>query len=1020
MKPISFDGITFDSLNVSAGFARDYSGPYRSPASLQRFGASPSHSGVTQDVELRTVIFQPKPGYDIESTLLAALGKMDVLNPKERVFTALLNDDVTTVRRNMAIATHRAVGTNQIAVDFTASDPIWYETTETTTSITTTETAALAITNDGTVRAFPTIIVDPVTQRTTDTSSVGWKYRRQVTITNNSTEDWRGRPITVDLGDTAAWVTGSKAQADGDDVRVFYQGANINRTLTNFNTKRTWCHFLVSIKAGGSATYDFVYANTSATTATNMSTRSGSGDTYIGYDLEGDNGTATSGTTTTLTKTGAGWETDEWKGGFITLTGGTGSTRSRRVASNTSDTITFNRALATAPDATTTFNLWRSGVYVDGGRVTTTGAQTITDNLHTIQWGVNQLEGATVTFVGGGTASPATMTVASNTATTMTFTSSFSVQPTVGDSYTIERLGVWHYIVDTAITETAHRGMYRLNNWYSPAERSWPGELTPGGWGIDTYLDNDDDFRQYRPYNAGSGGGHSVNMWALLRASRRVRQTALYRDEGNGDGMSIYSPYRFQGLYWDKKVKNVNGVGMVVVAGKAPSGEDWSDISTYTTTQATLTDIAAEYIDLDAYGNPSRLGIFVAPSDGVEIPPIYTEAATVTARTASTVTDSSAAWATDYWKNTVVQFGNASTADPSEMTVASNTGTVLTFTTSFTTQPTVGDTFELTRNTPKTDEVEVRTNNTLILYLSLDGFGGLSNSIYTAGAETAVYDMSMILRMGGGADGYETPPYDRLVVGGTGHKLFIPLTHELWIRTDPSSDEPFAAIYSSDVYQYSCPWAVRPYHHEYDITGTDTALISRDILPIPPGNNLLTNPTFASNTTGWTLTQTTGTATWSRDAAIYKDAAGSLKCALNNSSTGKALSTAFTTVIGARYEVAFWWRADDVSVDELSFIGIAPGYQDTDTSTFTYAYNLTIYGGYLANETTSDVWWGNAFSFIAEKDSYSIAFLAKNSNGASSAIWIDAITVGPPNLYISESAMGQIGVSAVITQGYNG
>lgn len=1019
MKPISYDGITFASLNVSAGFDPIYTGPYRSPASLQRFGASPSHSGVTQDVEMRTVTFHPKAGYDIESTLQALMGKLNVLSPKERVFTALLNDEVTTVTRNMAITTHRQIGTNQIAIDFSASDPIWRELTETTTSITTTEAAALAITNSGTVQAYPTIKVDPVTQRTTDTSSVGWKYRRQVTIANETTEDWRGRPITVDLGDTAAWVTASKAQSDGDDVRVYYQGAGINRTLTNFNTKRTWCHFLVSIKSGGSATYDIVYANTSAGTARDMSTRGGSGETYIAYDLEGFNGTATAGSTTTLTMTGAGWETDEWKGGFITLTSGTGSVRSRRVASNTSQIITFNRALNTAPDVDTTFNLWRSGVYVDGGRITTTGATTVTDNLHTIKWGVNQLEGATVTFVGGGTATPATMTVASNTADTITFTSSFSVNPTVGDSYTIERLGVWHYIVDTSITETAHRGQYRLNNWYSPAERSWPGELTPGGWGVDTYLENDDDYRQYRAYNAGSGGGHAINMWSLLRASRRVRQTALYPDEGNGDGMSIYSPYRFQGLYWDKKVKNRNGVGMVVVAGKAPSGEDWSDISTYTTTHTNLSDVAAEYIDLDAYGNPSRLGIFVAPSDGVEIPPIYTEAATVTARTASTVTDSAAAWATDYWKNTVVQFGSASTADPSEMTVLSNTGTVLTFTTSFSTNPTVGDTFELTRNTPKTDEVEVRTNNTLILYLALDGFGDLTSSIYSVGSETAVYDMSMVLRMGGGADGAETPPYDRLVVGGSGHKLFIPLTDELWIRTDPSTDEPFAAVYTSDVYQYSCPWAVRPYHHEYDITGTDTALISRDILPIPPGNNLLTNPTFASNTTGWTLTQTTGTVTWSRDAAVYQDAAGSLKCAISDSSTGKAVSPAFSTVIGARYEVAFWYRIDDVSVDEIDFVGVNPGYQDTDTATFVSGFS-SIFGGYLASTTTSDVWWGNAFSFVATKDSYSVAFLTSNTNGGASNVWIDAITVGPPNLYISESAMGQITVEASVTEGYNG
>ena len=392
-------------------------------------------------------------------------------------------------------------------------------------------------------------------------------------------------------------------------------------------------------------------------------------------------------------------------------------------------------------------------------------------------------------------------------------------------------------------------------------------------------------------------------------------------------------------------MKNINGVGQAIVAGKAPSGEDWAVIDAYTTTQSTLTDIAAAYIDLDAYGNPSRLGCFVIPADDVEIP---SDQAT-------------------------------------------------------------------------TDEVELRTNNILILYHDLDSFGDLSSSIYSVGAETAVYDMSMILRMGGGEESVKAPPYDRLVVGGSGHKLFMPLTDELWIRTDPSTDEPFAAVYTSDVYQYRCPWAVRPYHHELDITGTDTGVISRDIMPIKPGNNLLTNPTFATDTTGWTLTQTSGTVTWSRDAAVFSDAAGSLKAAISNTSIGKALSPSFATVTGQTYEVAFWWRTDDVSVDDIQFLGISTFVIDGATSTTTNAYGVTIYGsGYIADESTSDVWRSAGYSFTATDDSYQIGFNVSNTIGSASNIWIDAIVVGPPNLYISETAMGEITVETLVREGYHG
>lgn len=952
MELIAFNGYTFSSGGYWTGLPDGQNlGNYTiSPQVLPRRAQGALLSGGTIGPRALTADIGYTGSLSPEAAFQRLLGILDPSNDDPRTLTALMNDGTTVECQAIALMPSSSFSDeiNTVPVTFFTVDPYWRELTDTVTSVTCTESTALALVNNGTAKAFPTAKIGWTVQRTTDSATVGWKWRRQVTVTNDSGEDWYGQPVCIDLGDTAAWVTGSKAQADGDDVRLWYQGTSYARTLVCFNTKRSLLWFLATIPNGESVTYDVVYGNPSATAPLNLSTRTDDGQTYVAFDLEGYSGTATAGATGTLTDGGASWETNRWAGGFIGLVSGTGSVRWRRILSNTATVITFNRALNTAPDNTTAYVIWSSGIFMDGGRVTGGVTSTaIQDNAHTTKWGTNQLAGATVTFVGGGTASPDTMTVLSNTPDTITFTSAFSVNPTVGDSFTIQRYGVWSYITDTSLNNTAHRGLYRANRYYEMPGNLWPGELTPGGWGPDTYLDNSDDFSQLRPYDTGSGGGHGANYWAVLRARRRVRQPAQYKDESVGDGMSVYVPFRLQGFLHDWRIKNTNGIGKIVTAYKEPAGEDWQDVETYTTTQASLTAtgaIAAAYIDLDAVNNPTRLGIFALPNDGVEIP--------------STVST--------------------------------------------------------------TDEVEVRTDKYTILYLDLDSFGDLASSIYSVGSEAAGYDLSVILRLGGGDESTKAPPYDRLVTGGTDHKLMLASGEKLWVRTDPSTSEPIAAVYnSSDVLQYRAPWAVRFYHHEENIDGTDTALRAREFLPLPASANLITNPTFETNTTGWTLTTTSGTVTFSRDGTVFQDAAGSLKAAINAASVGRAKSTAFATVIGQVYNVSFWWRGEDVSIDDLQFLGIQPLYIDATTST-DHGFITGIYGGYTASLTSSGVFLSRGYQFTAADTSYSLAFDFKNSLPGNSTLYLDNIIVGTPNLYISESNMGTVTVSMALREGYQG
>lgn len=1035
MRIVAYDGYTFSVGGYSGGLSDDQNiGNFTlNPSTLPRRATGSLLTGSNIGPRSITVefIYDGTGSLTPENAFQQLMGILDPTNENARTLTAQLNDGTTVSCEAIVLTPNAAFDAevNVLPVTFFTVDPYWRTTTDSTTSVTISQASGIAVANGGTTRAYPTIDVAYTVQRTTDAASLGWKYRRQVVITNNTDEDWRNQPITVDLGDTAAWVTASKAQADGDDVRVRYQGQEIYRTLTNFNTKRTFCHFVVSIKSGDSRTYDVIYGNPSAGTARTMSTRSGSLATYIAYDLGGDSGTATSGTTSTLTDTGKSWTTNRWKNGFIGLVSGTGSIRWRRIYSNSATTITFNRILATAPDATTKYVIHMSGVFIDGGRVTARTANSITDDQHTTKWGaaastgMGQLEGATVTFVGGSLANPATMTVASNTGDTLTFTSSFSVQPAVGDSFQIERLGTWNYKVNTAITSTAdteHRGLYRISRYNTPPATVWPGQLTPGGWGPDTYLANADDYRQLRPFEA-SGGGY----WPLLRASRRIRQNAKYKDEGVGDGMSIYTPMRLQGIYSDRKEKNINGVGMIVTAIKESGGEDWVDVATSTTTRASLTIVSETYIDLDAYNNPTRLGIFVLPADGVQIESTIEDSGTVTARTSSTVTDTAESWVTNQWTLGTITFPNTSTADPKTMTIASNTANVLTLQSAFDTNPTVGDAYELSRDVANTDEVEVRTNDVMILTLDLTSFGDLSSSIYSIGSEVAVYDLNAKIRIGGGSEGYEVPPYDEIRIGGSGHYLYLKSTEYLRIRCDPATNEPFAAVYltADDSLVYRAGHAVRVYRHEEDIDGTDVALVSREFMPIPTQTDYMTNGSFDTNTTGWTLTQTAGTATWSRDAATFYDAAGSLKVALNNNSTGRALSSSFTTVVGERYSLAFAWRPDDATVDEIQYLGVRAYAIDATTSTATPIgrYFSTIYGGYHAQPGIADTWILDGEEFTATDTSYRIAIDVHNQLGSASNVWIDKVQlIGAPILYVEESNMGTLAIDVALRAGYWG
>jgi hypothetical protein len=163
MKPISYAGVTFASLNVAAGIdPMTDQGPYRSPIVLRRPGTAPIHAGVDQDAATTSVTFTVKAGFATEATLLALLGALVPDSDEERPFVGLLDDGVTSVSRNMAVATWRFSTNNRLVVDFSAADPIWRAASDSTGAVST-DNALMAAVN-------PSFATD-LTGWQTDTSS---------------------------------------------------------------------------------------------------------------------------------------------------------------------------------------------------------------------------------------------------------------------------------------------------------------------------------------------------------------------------------------------------------------------------------------------------------------------------------------------------------------------------------------------------------------------------------------------------------------------------------------------------------------------------------------------------------------------------------------------------------------------------------------------------------------------------------------------------------------------------------
>lgn len=128
-------------------------------------------------------------------------------------------------------------------------------------------------------------------------------------------------------------------------------------------------------------------------------------------------GTATSGAAKTITDSGQTWGTNSFAGMTIKIISGTGSGQTKTIPSNTATVITVDGNWKTNPDNTSVYEVYLRATSSSG---TATAGTTTTLTDSNAAWGVNMWAGYTL-LIDGGTGSPQTLVVVSNTATALTF-----------------------------------------------------------------------------------------------------------------------------------------------------------------------------------------------------------------------------------------------------------------------------------------------------------------------------------------------------------------------------------------------------------------------------------------------------------------------------------------------------------------------------------------------------------------------------------------------------------------------
>ena len=170
------------------------------------------------------------------------------------------------------------------------------------------------------------------------------------------------------------------------------------------------------------------------------------------------NGTASSGSTTTIVDSTKSWTVNEFAGMWVMIVDGTGEGQMTEITSNTSTTLTFP-TITTGADATSVYQITAGQPAYAIGVATSGSATTVVNSAKS--WTTNQWTNYQVRII-SGTGVGQVRTIASNTGTTLTISAGATIDST--SVYVIESNDDFIFLLgNNAVT------MYR----YSISGNSW-------------------------------------------------------------------------------------------------------------------------------------------------------------------------------------------------------------------------------------------------------------------------------------------------------------------------------------------------------------------------------------------------------------------------------------------------------------------------------------------------------------------------------------------------------------------
>jgi predicted CxxxxCH...CXXCH cytochrome family protein len=155
---------------------------------------------------------------------------------------------------------------------------------------------------------------------------------------------------------------------------------------------------------------------------------------------QADGGTAASATSATLTDVSQKWLADAWKGFYVDIVSGTGAGGRAQITGNSETQLNF-ATLGTAPAGGSVYRISMRG---NGGVASTSTSSTLTDSQSAVggakAWQPNAFAGWYVRIVlGTGMNQPAKL-IASNTATQLTLSGTWTITPDTTSRYVVDKL----------------------------------------------------------------------------------------------------------------------------------------------------------------------------------------------------------------------------------------------------------------------------------------------------------------------------------------------------------------------------------------------------------------------------------------------------------------------------------------------------------------------------------------------------------------------------------------------------